>query len=630
MSRRIDIELTSQTGDGSWTWRAAGARQPKGAVDGALVPAGEKVGAVLRADVDVGLEGIEILSLTATKPARSPEKTEGRIEVKGTPKRAPDVSVVLAPGSGKRRARRRRRPWRARRRPGTARRRPAHCAHPTARPTAARDEHGERPALAADRAGPVGDAPATAKAAPARGERPVTPTSTVHRNAMLAALRPEQIPVAEQLLRGGLQAVRQAIEAQNTAAKAAAQASGRRRRPHGHGRRAPARRPAGGLEGPRLGGPDGRARTTGCASSAPSSTASRTVNLDEEARAMAKALQESLDQRTTALREEWLARITNALNDGRVLQAVEASIRPPEPGTRCPAELAVRLAGAAGEAMTADAGARGLDAPARCRGGVPGAPDGQAGGHPRRRGGPSGGAPCGGIGPGPGQAARAPHPAPAAAAGEHGAPLQSNRRLSVSRRAVNPAASRRCLVVRSPGSASASISVQPQPGAPVHRGIHERRPDADAPGARLHVAALDQAGLAASGPFGPRRRPGGRPRPPRTPPPRGGCVEPGRVQRSSSVTGVASPTSAAPPRMDGAATRAWESRRVQAWRSAARPAGPAPSALVGGRAQRPLVEQLAGPVEDGAPVAGAMPRSAGRRAAPRGPGSRAAGRPGRR
>ena len=36
---------------------------------------------------------------------------------------------------------------------------------------------------------------------------------------MLAALRPEQIPVAEQLLRGGLPAVRQAIDAQNSAAK---------------------------------------------------------------------------------------------------------------------------------------------------------------------------------------------------------------------------------------------------------------------------------------------------------------------------------------------------------------------------------------------------------------------------
>ncbi len=103
MSRHIDIELTSQTGDGSWTWRAAGARQPKGAVEAALVPAGEKVGSVLRAEVEVGLEGIEVLALTATKPTRSPEKSEGRIEVRGTPKRAPDVSVILAPGSSKRR-----------------------------------------------------------------------------------------------------------------------------------------------------------------------------------------------------------------------------------------------------------------------------------------------------------------------------------------------------------------------------------------------------------------------------------------------------------------------------------------------------------------------------------------------
>ena len=131
MSRRIDIELTSQTGDGSWTWRAAGARQPKGTVDGALVPAGEKVGAVLRADVDVGLEGIEILSLTATKPARSPEKTEGRIEVKGTPKRAPDVSVILAPGSGKR-------PRRRRRAPGARAAEAGATWRPTARPARAR------------------------------------------------------------------------------------------------------------------------------------------------------------------------------------------------------------------------------------------------------------------------------------------------------------------------------------------------------------------------------------------------------------------------------------------------------------------------------------------------------------
>ena len=153
----------------------------------------------------------------------------------------------------------------------------------------------------------------------------------------------------------------------------------------------------------------------------------------------------------------------------------------------------------------------------------PGAPHGQAGGHPRRRGGPAGGPPCRRIGPGPGQAARAPHPAPAAAAGEHRAPVQSNRRLSVSRRAVNPAASRRCLVVRSPGSASASTSAQPRP---VHQSTaasmqrRARRPRRGRPSPRSSTRPGRSGHV--RGPCGRGRRPGGRPRPPRTPPPRGG------------------------------------------------------------------------------------------------------------
>ena len=345
MSRRIDIELTSQTGDGSWTWRAAGARQPKGIVDGSLVPPGEAVGAVLRADVDVGLEGIEILSLTATKPARSPEKTEGRIEVRGTPKRAPDVSVILAPGSGKRR---RDDGGERRDREGGRRRDAA-----SERAGGSSDERADRPRGATGPRRPGGRRPADGEGRPSRGERPVMPTSTVYRNAMLAALRPEQIPVAEQLLRGGLQAVRQAIETQNNAAKAA-------RKPPVAGEALlamaeellPTVRLAEWKDRASVAqtaGKDYRLRELRAVV-----TASRTVNLDDEARDMAKALHESLDQRTTALREEWLARITNALNDGRVFQAVEASIRPPEPGTRVPAELAVRLASAAGEAMTAE------------------------------------------------------------------------------------------------------------------------------------------------------------------------------------------------------------------------------------------------------------------------------------
>ncbi len=348
MSRRIDIELTSQMGDGSWTWRAAGARQPKGTVDASLVPPGEAVGAVLRADIEVGLEGIEVLSLTSTKPVRSPEKTEGRIEVKGTPKRAPDVSVIFAPGSGKRRRDDEGERGRGERRDG--RRGPGAGADAEG---GSRDGRGDRPRGGSGPRRTGGRRPGEGDGRPARGERPAAPTSSVHRNAMLATLRPEQIPVAEQLLRGGMQAVRQAIEAQNTSFKAAgkppvasdallAMAD----------ELLPTVRLADWKDRATVAqtaGKDYRLRELRAVVAA-----SRTVTLDEEGRTLAKALQEALDQRTTALREEWLARITNALNDGRVLQAVEASIRPPEPGTRCPAELAVRLASAAGEAMSAD------------------------------------------------------------------------------------------------------------------------------------------------------------------------------------------------------------------------------------------------------------------------------------
>ena len=116
---------------------------------------------------------------------------------------------------------------------------------------------------------------------------------------------------------GGLQAVRQAIDTQNTANKAGGKPPVAADALLAHGRRAAAGRATGRLEGPRLGGADAgkdyRLRELRAVVAA-----SRTVILDEEGRAMAKALQESLDQRTTALREEWLARITNALNDGRV------------------------------------------------------------------------------------------------------------------------------------------------------------------------------------------------------------------------------------------------------------------------------------------------------------------------
>ena len=324
---------------------------------------------------------------------------------------------------------------------------------------------------------------------------------------MLASLRPEQVPVAEQLLRGGLHAVRQAIDAQNAAAKTSGKPP-----VSSDGLLAMADEL---LPSVRLAEWKDRAAVAQAAGKdyrlrelRAVVTSSRTVNLDEEGRTMAKALQESLDQRSAALREEWLARITNALNDGRVQQALEASVRPPEPGTRCPAELAVRLAEAAGQAMTAELRARGVDASARHGRRLTGSADGEARGHPSRRGGPAGGPPRLGFRSGAGQAARAAHPAPSPTPGGR-APVQPNRRLRVRSRALNPAPSSRCLVDLSPGRAMASTSTQPRVSHQDSAAASSASPTPTPRPIGLHVAALHEApgdGVGESRPGGDRNQ----------------------------------------------------------------------------------------------------------------------------
>ena len=59
MATRIDIEITSDRGDGTLTWRAAGAKQPKGVVNADLLPAGASVGDVLRAEAEFTVDGPE-------------------------------------------------------------------------------------------------------------------------------------------------------------------------------------------------------------------------------------------------------------------------------------------------------------------------------------------------------------------------------------------------------------------------------------------------------------------------------------------------------------------------------------------------------------------------------------------
>src|SRR6202034_1624340 len=72
-----------------------------------------------------------------------------------------------------------------------------------------------------------------------------------------------------------------------------------------------------------------------------------------------------------------------AIDEGRVLDALRDSARPPEAATRCPAELAVRLSSASSAAMAADLSAADwlallaavLESPGRRTGRPTGIPD---------------------------------------------------------------------------------------------------------------------------------------------------------------------------------------------------------------------------------------------------------------
>ena len=359
MSRHIDIELTSSAADGSWTWRAVGARQPRGALVPGTVPEGASVGDTYRAEVETGIEGIEVVALLPPKGARTPAKAEGRIEVIGAPLRGGDISVTLVPGSRRRRDEGERPPRRdgpgrgegRSRGPSSGRGRPEGA--PAGRDRS--DRHGEGGRGGEGQRRPPSDRSGD-RGAPRRDRERRPTVSTAHRNAALATLRPEQLPIAEAILRGGIPAVRQSIDEQVASARA--------------GGKPPVATDAILKIAEELLPVVKLAEWKDRATSAQAAgrelrlrelravvAASRTVTLDEEGRAVAKALQESLESRVTALRDEWVKRITSALDDGRTLDALHATGRTPEPGTRLSAELAVRLAEAAGAAMTPDLGA---------------------------------------------------------------------------------------------------------------------------------------------------------------------------------------------------------------------------------------------------------------------------------
>ncbi|HJR25746.1 MAG TPA: hypothetical protein VJ804_09745, partial [Acidimicrobiales bacterium] len=175
-----------------------------------------------------------------------------------------------------------------------------------------------------------------------------------HRTALLESLIEEQRPIAEQVVLGGLPAVRQAIEKQNAERAAAGE---------------PAIAPGPLLEiaeklVPKVRAAEWRDRAD---------AAQRDLDVidlrdlrsvvsaadsgprDEESRELARTLKEGLAARVDAEHALWLEELTATVEVGRVVRALRLSSRPPKAGAPLPPELAAKLTASTSEALTADA-----------------------------------------------------------------------------------------------------------------------------------------------------------------------------------------------------------------------------------------------------------------------------------
>jgi hypothetical protein len=180
-------------------------------------------------------------------------------------------------------------------------------------------------------------------------QRRLSPAST-HRNAMLESLPPEQRPIAQQLLRGGIPAVRTALFFERERAREEG-----RPEPSTEGVIAIAeslvtkvkaaewrdRAEAAVAAGDALATRDLRALVNGS-----------DVARDEASRELVVALREMLERRVEANRQAWAEEVARHLDAGQVIRALKLSSRPPDPGARFSAELAVRLRDAASEALS--------------------------------------------------------------------------------------------------------------------------------------------------------------------------------------------------------------------------------------------------------------------------------------
>lgn len=323
---------------------------PKGTLPGSLLPEGSAVGDVVKVEAEADLDGLTITTVFAPK---GPRKEAERLELLGSGRDEPLVTQVLAPkgrGRGRGRDGDDRGRGRGRGRDGDDRGRGR-----------GRGRDGDDRGRGRGR-GRDGDDRGRGRSERPRRERPKPPArpkaprlrpARTHRQAALNALPKLQQPLAEELLRGGVPGVRQAIDRMNDKASA-------------EGMPKIKRDPLVALAeklAPGMKAAEWRDRAEAAVAGI------ETVDLrdirsvvaaadgaarDEETRELADKLRSGLLARTEADHQAWRDELAQTIAEGRTVRALRLSSRPPKAGSPLPVDMAERLAAAASESLTSD------------------------------------------------------------------------------------------------------------------------------------------------------------------------------------------------------------------------------------------------------------------------------------
>ena len=317
---RMEIELTSKRDDGTWTWRAAGAKLPKGSLAESLLDAGASIGDVIRVETEQFVDGI---SVTSVLSGREKKSTPELLEIVGSRKDEPLVTSNLKKKKNNRRQ--------------------------------SRDERSPRASKDSVKRKPVKDRK------PTKRNRNHSPVSTgkrlrqkhVHRNLVIASLPEEMQFFSKQLSQKGVAGMRSVIEKQNEAAlsageppippelllKLAEQLQPQLRTAEWRDKAEAA------LEGiNKIDLRDLRSVVV----------ASDTSAKDSETRDLANQLKDGLATRIELEHAKWVSSVEAALQEDRIVRALRLSSHPPKAGAPLSEELLSSLTQGANDNLTED------------------------------------------------------------------------------------------------------------------------------------------------------------------------------------------------------------------------------------------------------------------------------------